>query len=482
MNLAKQSEKARALVVGAGTTGRELVARLSKDWVVALVDINPARLDLVHPESGTVTKTAGDGTSRLVLERAGIADVDYVVAVTGSDEANLEICRIARDDFRKANVYAAVRSASNRDKYREAKIEFVTPSYAAAVSLEHRILHGVGTFLNTEARGEVVEVSVLPSSPMIGRPLSSVRSRRWHVGAIYRNDELVIPTGPTRIEANDRVILIGEKAVLPSIAEFFRIGEPEFPLEFGANVFVLTESASDFEEIVAELSYILDHSRAEKVEILFWPHEPGIQASIERVREEHGIEATTSPVFGNYGSVTAKHVVGRDCGFLVVPDERFRFLERLGLRRTALWEITRQISAPMSILRGSQPYDRILVPVTNTSASTPVARLAFDLARIYQAQVTLVTVTAPRFVVGARAIDDQKAALRQMTQLANLYRLEVEEVHLEGNPIEEVLGLAKDFNLMILSHGKDRRRSFFNPDVSQHLLRRAPITTMVLPL
>jgi trk/ktr system potassium uptake protein len=482
MNLAKPSEKARALVVGAGTTGRELVTRLSKNWVVSLVDIDPARMDLVNVETGTVTRTAGDGTSRLVLERAGIADVDYVVAVTGSDEANLEVCRIAREDFRKANVYAAVRSASARDKYRKAKIEFVTPSYAAAVSLEHRILHGVGTFLNTEARGEVVEVSVLPSSPMIGRPLSSVRSRRWHVGAIYRNDELVIPTGPTRIEANDRVILIGEKAVLPSIAEFFRIGEPEFPLEFGSNVFILTESASDFEEIAGELAYVLDHSRAEKVEILFWPHEPGIQAAIERVRQEHGVEATTSPVFGAYGSVTARHVVNRDCGFLVVPDERFRFLERLGLRRTALWEITRQISAPVSILRHSQPYERILVPVTNSSASTPVARLAFDLARIYQAQVTLVTVTAPRFVVGARAIDDQKAALRQMTQLANLYRLEVEEVHLEGNPIEEVLRLSKDFNLMILSHGKDRRRSFFNPDVSQHLLRRAPITTMVLPL
>jgi nucleotide-binding universal stress UspA family protein len=147
-----------------------------------------------------------------------------------------------------------------------------------------------------------------------------------------------------------------------------------------------------------------------------------------------------------------------------------------------MWEIMRRIDAPVAILRGSHPYTKILVPVTHASASTPVARLAFDLARIYRASVTLVTVTAPRFVVGARAIDDQKAALGTMTHLANLYRLEVEEVHLEGNPIEEVLRLSADFNLMIASHGKDRRPSFFNPDVSQHLLRRAPITTIVLPL
>jgi hypothetical protein len=482
MKVAEKTDQARILVAGAGTTGRELLNRLAKIWRVSVVDIDPARLDLVEAGEGVVAKTAGDATSRLVLEKAGIGDADYVVAVTSSDEANLEVCRIAREDFGKPNVYAAVRNYAARDKYREANIDFVTPSYAAAVSLEHRILHGVGTFLNTEARGEVVEVSVLPSSPMIGRPLSSVRSRRWHVGAIYRDDALVIPTGPTRIESEDRVILIGEREILPSIAEFFRIGEPEFPLEFGSNVVILTESASDFETIAEELRYILEHSRARKVEILFWPHEPGIHAAIDRIAEGRGIDASTSAVFGDYGSVASKHVVTRDCGFLVVPDERFRFLERLGLRRTALSEITRQVSAPVAILRGSHPYKRILVPVTHASASTPVARLAFDLARIYHARVTLVTVTAPRFVVGSRAIEDQKAALAKMTQLANLYRLEVEEVHLEGNPIEEVARLSADFDLLIASHGKDRRPSFFNPDVSQHLLRRVRITTMVLPL
>ena len=478
----EQKDQARVLIVGAGATGRELLERLAETWPVSIVDTDPRKLELIDAGSGQVTKALGDGTSRLVLEQAGIPNVDYVVAVTGSDKVNLEVCRLAREDFDKTNLFAAVRNFSERDRYREAGIDFVTPSYAAAVNLEHRVLYGVGTFLNTEARGEVVEVGVLPSSPMIGRPLSSVRSRRWHVGAIYRNGELVIPTGPTRIEADDRVILIGEKEILPSIAQFFRIGEPEFPLEFGSNVFVLTESASDFEAIAGELRYVLDHSRAGKVEILFWPHEPGIQAALEKVRDAHGIVASTSPVFGSYGSVAAKHVVTKDCGFLIVPDEHFRFLERVGIRRTALSEIIRQLRSPIAILRGSQPYEKILLPVTYTSASTPAARLAFDLVRIYQAKVTMVTVTAPRFVVGARAIEDQKAALGKMTHLANLYGLKVEEVHLEGNPIEEVLKLSRDYDLMILSHGKSRRQSFFNPDVSQHLLRRAPITTMVLPV
>jgi len=485
MKLADTTIEPRAVIVGAGTTGRELLRRLSESWLVSIVDTDPARFNLIDEQVDheRIRKTVGDGTSRLVLDESGIEHADYVIAVTGSDDRNLEVCRLAREDYGKSNLYAVVSRFSERERYGDAKIEFVTPSYAAAVSLEHRVLHGVGTSMTTaEVRGEIVEVSVLPSSPMIGRPLSSIRSTRWHVSAIYRDDRLVVPTGPIRIEVDDRVVLVGEKEILPAIAEFFRVGEPEFPLEFGSQVLVLTESASHFQHVAPELAYILDHSRARGVEILFWPHEPEIQAALEKTASDHEIDVSTSAVFGNYGEVGAKHIFNKDCGFLVVPDERFRFLERLGLRRTALSALSKKMEAPFAVLRGSHPYARILVPITHDPTSMDVARLAFDLARIYKASVTVVTVTEPRFVVGARAIEDQKSALGQITHLANLYHIEVEQLHREGNPIEEVRKLAVDFNLLLLGHTRKRKASFFNPDVSQHLLRRSPITTIALPL
>ncbi len=485
MKLADSKLEPRVLIVGAGTTGRELLRRLVPTWLVSIVDVDETRFDLITDDVDLerVHRTLGDGTSRLVLERAGIEHVDYVAAVTGSDDTNLEICRLAREDYGKSNLYASVVSFVERERYREANIDFVTRSYAAAVSLEHRILHGVGTVLSTaESKGEVVEVSVLPSSPMIGRPLASVQSRRWHVCAIYREDTLVVPNGPTRIEENDRVILVGEKEILPSIAEFFRLGEPEFPLEFGSDVIALTESSSDFLHIADELKYLLDHSRARGVEILFWPHEPGIQSAVEAACSERGIEASAAAVFGNYGDVTAKYVATKDCGLLIVPDEEFRFLERLGLRRTAMSGIFSHMESPTAVLRGSHPYKNILLPITEGASVIPLARLAFDLARIHKASVTLVTVTAPRFVVGTRAVDEQKAALAKITHLANLYHLSVEEEHREGNPVEEILKLSENFQLMVLSHRRGRKPSFFNPDVSQHLFRRAKITTLALPV
>ena len=485
MKLADSKIQPRALVVGAGTTGRELLRRLTAVWLVSIVDIDSARLDLIDAQVDTerVQKTVGDGTSRLILAEAGIEHVDYVIAVSDSDDVNLEVCRLARDHFGKSNLFAAVSRFSERERYRKAGIDFVTPSYAAAVNLQHRVLHGVGTSLSiAEAHGEIVEVSVLPSSPMIGRTLSSIRSQRWHVASIFRNDMLVVPTGAVDIQVDDRVILVGEREILPSIAEFFRLGEPEFPLEFGSKVLLLTESAADFRDIASELRYVMDHSRARGLEILFWPHEPEIQTTLDQTCSEHGIEASSLAVFGNYGEVGTKHVLKKDCGFLIVPDERFRFLERLGLRRTMLWGILGKMEAPFAILRGSQPYKRILLPVTHDNPSMEAARLAFDLARIYKAGVTVVTVTPPRFAGGEKALGEQKSALDQITHLAILYRLEVERIHLEGNPVDRILVLAADYDLLLLSQSRDRRPSLFNPDVSQHLFRRSPITTITLPV
>ena len=77
MKLADSSIEPRVLIVGAGETGRELVRRLSKVWRVSIVDADPERLARLDGpgDADRVRKTRGDGTSRLVLDAAGIASV-----------------------------------------------------------------------------------------------------------------------------------------------------------------------------------------------------------------------------------------------------------------------------------------------------------------------------------------------------------------------------------------------------------------------
>ena len=84
--------------------------------------------------------------------------------------------------------------------------------------------------------------------------------------------------------------------------------------------------------------------------------------------------------------------------------------------------------------------------------------------------------------MGVETIQNQKAALAKVKHLAGLFHQDVEHIQLEGNPIEEVLKICPDYQMIVVSHSKNRKPSFFNPDTSQHLLRRSPITTLVLPV
>lgn len=484
MRIATTELEPRVLIVGAGDVGGELARRLSTVWRLTVVDLDEAVLNSLAEriDARRLKTLVGDGTSRLVLDRAGAGQVEHMVAATGSDEVNMEICRIVCEHFTSTRCHAVVADLKNIDAYREIGVEIVCPPIAGAIELEGRLLHGASTSLRSaESQGELVEVTVLHSSPVIGRTLSTLHSQRWHVAAIYRRGQLVVPVGQTVVEAGDHVLLTGEPEVLRSIAEFFRIGRPDFPLEFGSNVFVLTESSSYFRQIADEFRYFVNHIRSQQIEVLYWPHEPGIRQALEREIAGYKFQASLVAVFGSYSQVTENNVSRKDCGCLVVPDEKFRFLERIGFKRTGISGIIRSVESPVIFFRGSYPYSKILIPVADSEESMAAARVACDLARMFEASVTAVTVTSPRFIAGEDVVNEQKTALRKIGELADLYHVSISPIQVEGNPIEKVLEISQDYQLVVIAHRRNRRSSFFNPDISEHLLRRMDVTTLALP-
>jgi Trk K+ transport system NAD-binding subunit len=64
---------------------------LGDNWDIVLVDIDEDRLSGAA-EIRAVEPIAGDGSSALVLNRAGIDGAAVVAVLTGSDEVNLEPC------------------------------------------------------------------------------------------------------------------------------------------------------------------------------------------------------------------------------------------------------------------------------------------------------------------------------------------------------------------------------------------------------
>ena len=95
-------------------------------------------------------------------------------------------------------------------------------------------------------------------------------------------------------------------------------------------------------------------------------------------------------------------------------------------------------------------------------------------------RVTAVAVQAPTLVTGAEKQEQLEAALDQAVKLGQLYGLPIRPVLLHGNPVRQMLRFARDFQLLVMSHRRNRGGSLTHPDVSRLVLLQSPISTLVL--
>jgi Trk K+ transport system NAD-binding subunit/nucleotide-binding universal stress UspA family protein len=434
------------VLAGAGQTSRELARRMLRDWSIVMVDPDARKLDFVreHPELAGVRCIQGDATSSLTLRQAGIEGAGAAVALTGLDDVNLEFVRLARQLYAVPKVLVVLRRPEEAHRFEDLGAVVVNRPFSLASVLQSHVEEtrrttsdvGLGT-------GEILEVTVLPSSPVIGKTLAELSPKSWLVGAIYRRGTLVVPHGETMLADGDRVLLIGDPAILQSIADYFRAGEPEFPLQFGRHIALL-----NYKDLLTE-----------------------------RQREEGEWLAEASHALGvqSWGS-------NNDAGCVVLPaPPPTGWMSRLGWRRSEFLSLLESIPVPVLVPRGKFPYSRILVTISSALASLRAVELGIDVARVLGiAEITVAAVFPPELVAGPHLAAELETSLEKAAALGRLFRFSVKPLKLQGNPVHQVVQLANDYDLLITAHRRQRRFTLSRPDVSDYLISQAPISTLVV--
>ena len=100
----------KVIIVGAHGEARQLINRISTGWTISVIDMDQEKLRNFNPNR-QIEKYQGDGTSTLVLKKAGIENASALVTLTNDDEVNLEILKIAKQN----NIYR-LSSIVNEDK------------------------------------------------------------------------------------------------------------------------------------------------------------------------------------------------------------------------------------------------------------------------------------------------------------------------------------------------------------------------------
>jgi trk system potassium uptake protein len=217
------------LIVGGGKVGSNLTrALINQGHEVVVVEKDERKAKMLERLIDRQVTLVGDGCDPLVLEAAGVARADVVVADTGDDEDNLVVVLVTKKKS-KARCIARVNNPSNKLIFdsldqedpvtvissTELILDVLSEQVNAAKyrsMLETMHLFGKGNM-------QLVRVAVPERSPVDGRRLSELNlPNNSVVVAVDRPDhDLEIPTGDTVLHAGDSMIVIAKNGAVERI-------------------------------------------------------------------------------------------------------------------------------------------------------------------------------------------------------------------------------------------------------------------------
>jgi trk system potassium uptake protein TrkA len=195
----------RVVIVGCGRVGAGLAGTLADAGeVVAVVDKDPKAFERLG-EDFTGQTVEGIGFDRDVLERAGVARADALVAVTSGDNSNVVAARVARDAYRVPRVIARIHDPRRAALYEELGIVTVSSTDWAMRKirdyLEHRTLKEEHAF----GRGEVSLLRLELPQHLVDRSVADVEDEGIRVVSVTRRGGAFVP-GPATVLAEGDVI------------------------------------------------------------------------------------------------------------------------------------------------------------------------------------------------------------------------------------------------------------------------------------
>ncbi|MFQ5562275.1 MAG: Trk system potassium transporter TrkA [Parvularculaceae bacterium] len=218
----------RVIIVGGGNIGRFVARGLEKHAAmkIRLIERDKARAERIAEELKRTVVLQGDGLDRALLREAGVADAETVVAVTNNDQVNILSSVVAkREGARRALAlindvdYGPLSEAVGVDR-------FVDPRAITISTILQHIRRGriKGVYTLADGKAELIEAVALETSPLVNKPLRDAQLPEGvMIGAVFRDNAVVMPTGDTVISPGDRVVLMTLQENVKDVEQMFRV-------------------------------------------------------------------------------------------------------------------------------------------------------------------------------------------------------------------------------------------------------------------
>lgn len=467
----------KVLICGAGRAARTVLAYLGAGWDATVV-AKAGELGAFIKEFEAVSAVFdGDASSPVVLNRANIAGHDWVLALTSDDEVNIAVARFAAEAGVKNIVGRAVVPENRQALERAGARAFSGVAAMAADIVQHLRNPRVRVIPVARDKGEILEIEVAKGSGLIGRTPSELDNPVWTVAAIYRAGHMLRSIADQPLVQDDTLIVVTEPGAYEQVCDSMECLRSDFPHSYGRDLLASLPEGDEEQqkELLTECMHLVQSLSLETLYLIADAEAGPVQAAIALWSESVPIriEPPRDKPLAHVEALSKKESIG----LAVVPWTEKSILRRLA-KQTPL-NLAHAMDNPLLVAKGSDPYKRILVPFTGTDRTRMALDAALQMAKRLNAQVTVALVREPAFLMGGQG-DWIADAVRDARALAQERSMRIGEEIREGNPVLEIIDLARDYDLIALGSRATEGRGFLTPDVGEHVIDKAPCSVLVV--
>ena len=201
----------KVVIFGAGNVGKTLLSILEeRKHKITIVEDRREICDEIATET-SASVVHGDSTEPTLLDELELEEVDYVFAVTGSEEANF-LCGAYAKQAGAKKVICRVNSPKHTRLLEKMGVESVVPEFTLAVELANRISSPViHKLLNPlESKLELVEREA--DKKMVGQnPVDATNGKNFLIIAVYKDGRYKLAKETEKIPKDSTLILLKER-------------------------------------------------------------------------------------------------------------------------------------------------------------------------------------------------------------------------------------------------------------------------------
>ena len=217
----------RVLIVGGGQSGYRLAAHLEKKSIYTkIIEKDPDRCSKLAERLNKAVVLQGDGSDQAMLTEENIQGVDMVVTLTRDEETNILVSLLSKNmGARKAIVkinkfsYFPLLPAIGLE-------QVVSPRLSAINSILQHVRRGkvLSAVSIKGEQAEVLEAMAMETSDIVGKPLRDIKMPKGSiVVGIVRRDAVMIPSGASVVEPDDRIIFFAQREAIPKIEKMLAV-------------------------------------------------------------------------------------------------------------------------------------------------------------------------------------------------------------------------------------------------------------------